>query len=129
MVADRVWLRPQAPVSNKAKDAAAAERDMRLFRDVVFWRVRTGSQQRGRPRISDHCNSYLWRFRQRGKMCVFNAMSVEYALINSTIVPAHQTASGTKGDPASGYHARGGLILHVTPTGCFKSRVRAARPR
>jgi transposase len=72
----------------------------------VLSRARTGSPWRDRPGEFGKWNSVFTRFRWWAKAGVFERVfeqwsdepDFEYALIDGTIVPAHQKASGAKGD-------------------------------
>ena len=80
-------------------------KDNRLFLEAVLWRVRTGSPWRDLPSGFGNWNSVFQRFRRWVRAGVFERLfervsdepDFEYALIDGTIVPAHQEASGAKG--------------------------------
>ena len=105
VVTDSFWKRLEVHLPGKASDAGATAKDNRLFLEAVFWRVRTGSPWRDLPPTFGNWNSQFRRFRRWARTGVFeslfNAMSddpdLEYALIDGTIVQAHQKASGAKG--------------------------------
>ena len=105
VVTDQVWQRLEVYLPGKASDAGATAKDNRLFLEAVFWRVRTGSPWRDLPPAFGNWNTQFRRFRRWAKTGVFeslfNAMSndpdLEYALIDGTIVQAHQKATGAKG--------------------------------
>ena len=105
----RAKIAPLLP--GKAGDPGATGRDNRRFMEAVLWRVRTGSPWRDLPQDFGNWNSVFKRFRRWAKAGVFerlfNAISdepdLEHALIDGTIVQAHQKASGAKGDTASSH--------------------------
>ena len=96
-------LEPHLP--GKKSDSGVTGKDNRLFLEAVFWRVRTGLPWRDLPSEFGHWNSVFRRFRRRAKGGVFERLFMEirgdpdfeYALIDGTVVQAHQKASGAKG--------------------------------
>src|SRR4051795_9425966 len=80
-------------------------RDNRMFVEGVLWIVRTGSPWRDLPETFGEWNSVFRRFSRWSAKGVwqriFTAMSddpdFEYLIVDSTIVRAHQHASGAKG--------------------------------
>ena len=101
MTSGRGWGR-FCPVKT---DSGATGKDNRLFLEAVLWRVRTGLPWRDLPREFGNWNSVFRRFRRWAEAgvfeCLFREMSgdpdFEYALVDGTIVQAHQKASGSKG--------------------------------
>ena len=79
-------------------------RDNRLFVEAVLWIVRTGSPWRDLPEVFGEWNSVFRRFSRWSRKGVwlrmFQAMSddpdFEYLIVDSTIIRAHQHASGAK---------------------------------
>ncbi len=107
VVSDSVWEQIEPLTPGKASDPGATARDTRLFLEAVLWRVRTGSPWRDLPSAFGNWNSIFQRFRRWAKAGVFAKIfeklsgepDFEYALIDGTIVTAHQKASGAKGGP------------------------------
>ncbi len=105
MVSDAVWEKVASLLPGKASDPGVTGKDNRLFLEAVLWRVRTGSPWRDLPSGFGHWNSVFQRFRRWVRAGVFDRLfervsdepDVEYALIDGTIVTAHQKASGAKG--------------------------------
>ena len=105
VVTDRMWQRLAPHLPGKASDAGATARDNRLFLEAMFWRVRTGTPWRDLPPAFGNWNTQFRRFRRWAQTGVFESLfkamsdepDLEYALIDGTIVQAHQKASGAKG--------------------------------
>ena len=104
MVGDAVWEKIAPLLPGKASDPGATAKDNRLFLEAVLWRVRTGVPWRDLPSDFGHWNSVFQRFRRWVKggvfarvfECLSDEPDFEYALVDGTIVPAHQKASGAK---------------------------------
>jgi transposase len=79
-------------------------RDNRMFVEAVLWIVRTGSPWRDLPEVFGDWNSVFRRFSRWSHKGIwwriFAAMSddpdFEYLIVVSTIIRAHQHASGAK---------------------------------
>ncbi len=105
VISDDLWQRIASLLPGKAGDPGVTARNNRLFLEAVFWRVRTGSPWRDPPKAFGKWNSQFKRFRRWAKGGVFERIfnvingepDFEYALIDGTIVQAHQKASGAKG--------------------------------
>jgi transposase len=105
VVSDAVWEKVAPVLPGKAPDPGATGKDNRLFLEAVLWRARTGSPWRDLPAAFGKWNSVFTRFRRWAKAGVFERVfarlsgepDFEYALIDGTIVPAHQKASGARG--------------------------------
>ncbi|HEY8611618.1 MAG TPA: IS5 family transposase [Roseomonas sp.] len=122
-VSDAVWEKIAPLLPGKATDSGVTAKDNRLFLEAVLWRVRTGLPWRDLPEGSGRWNSVFQRFRRWVRAEVFDRIferlsdepDFEYALIDGTIVSAHQKASGAKGgtqDQAIG-RSRGGLTTKI----------------
>ena len=105
VVSEAVWERIAPLLPGKATDPGATAKDNRLFLEAVLWRVRTGSPWRDLPAGFGKWNSVFQRFRRWAAAGVFERLfahlsgepDFEYALIDGTIVTAHQKASGARG--------------------------------
>ena len=105
VLADDVWLRLAPHLPGKQGDAGMAGKDNRLFLEAVLWRVRAGLPWRDLPPDFGNWNSVYRRFRRWAENGVFERIfneisgvpDFEYAMIDGTIVQAHQKASGAKG--------------------------------
>ena len=107
VVGDAVWERVAPLLPGKASDSGVTAKDNRLFLEAVLWRVRTGLPWRDLPTAFGRWTSVVQRFRRWARAGVFERLlerlsgepDFEYALIDGTIVTAHQKASGAKGGP------------------------------
>ena len=105
VVSDAMWAKVAMLLPGKASDRGVTARDNRLFLEAVLWRVRTGLPWRDLPDDFGNWNSVFQRFRRWAVAGVFDRIfqrlsgepDFEYALIDGTIVSAHQKASGAKG--------------------------------
>ena len=105
VLTDEVWVHLERHMLGKQGDPGATGKDNRLFLEAVLWRVRTGSPWRDLPADFGNWNSVFRRFRRWAEAGVFKRMfkeisgvpDFEYAMIDGTIVQAHQKASGAKG--------------------------------
>jgi transposase len=123
VVSDAVWEKIASLLPGKASDSGVTAKDNRLFLEAVLWRIRTGSPWRDLPQGFGGWNSVFQRFRRWVRGGVFDRIfervseepDFEYALIDGTIVTAHQKASGAKGgtqNQAIG-RSRGGLTTKI----------------
>ena len=123
VVDDAAWEKVAPLLPGKPTDPGATGKDNRRFLEAVLWRVRTGVPWRDLPGAFGKWNSVFQRFRRWVKSgvfeCVFADLSdepdFEYALIDGTIVTAHQKASGARGgtqNQAIG-RSRGGLTTKI----------------
>ena len=107
---DDQWVRIKDLLPGRAGQPGAQARDNRLFVDAVLYRYRAGIPWRDLPaRFGDFRVVHLRhsRWSQSGAwQRVFEALAQdadnEYAMIDSTIVRAHQHSAGAKG----GLHKR-----------------------
>jgi transposase len=105
VISDAMWAKVAALLSGKASDRGVTAEDNRLFLEAVLWRVRAGPPWRDLPRGFGNWNSVFQRFRrwvragifERIFECLSDEPDFEYALVDGTIVSAHQKASGAKG--------------------------------
>ena len=111
---DDQWERIKDLLPGRAGQPGAQARDNRLFVDAVLYRYRAGIAWRDLPvRFGDFRVVHLRhsRWSQRGVwQRVFEALAQqadnEYAMIDSTIVRAHQHSAGAKG----GRHKRSDAV-------------------
>ena len=102
---DDQWDRIAPLLPGKSSDVGVTAKDNRLFVEAVLYRYRAGIPWRDLPeRFGDfrvvHTRHMRWS-RKGVWERVFNALADdadnEYAMIDSTIVRAHQHAAGAKG--------------------------------
>jgi transposase len=106
-ISDALWEKIWRLLPGKTSDSGVTARDNRLFLEAVLWRVRAGLPWRDLPGEFGHWNTVFQRFRRWTKAGGFervfaqarDAPDFEYALIDGTIVTAHQKASGAKRGP------------------------------
>jgi len=98
------WDRISGLIIGRPDQKGSTGRDNRMFVEGVLWIVRTGSPWRDLPDVFGDWNSVFRRFSRWSQKGVwrriFDAMSddpdFEYLIVDSTIVRAHQHASGAK---------------------------------
>ncbi|MGO4404402.1 IS5 family transposase [Bosea sp. RAF48] len=120
---DDQWERLSPHIIGDERTRGSSGRDNRMFVEAVLWIVRTGSPWRDLPEVFGDWNSVFRRFSRWSHKGVwwriFAAMSddpdFEYLIVDSTIIRAHQHASGAKKgaeDQALG-RSRGGLSTKI----------------
>ena len=102
---DDQWERIEIHLPGKESDCGVTAADNRLFVEAVLYRYRAGIPWRDLPeRFGDYrvIHTRHMRWSRKGVWAfVFKALSRdsdnEYAMIDSTIVRAHQHSAGAKG--------------------------------
>ena len=102
---DGHWQRISGLIIGRPDQRGSTGRDNRMFVEGVLWIVRTGAPWRDLPQTFGEWNSVFRRFSRWSEKGIwtrlFEAMSddpdFEYLIVDSTIVRAHQHASGAKG--------------------------------
>jgi transposase len=105
VLSDEQWRKICGLIIGRPDQRGSTGRNNRMFVEGVLWIVRTGSPWRDLPEAFGEWNSVFRRFsRWSAKEVwqrIFAALSddpdFEYLIIDSTIVRAHQHASGGKG--------------------------------
>jgi len=105
VLSDEQWACISGLIIGRPDQRGSTGRDNRMFVEGVLWIVRTGSPWRDLPEVFGEWNSVFRRFSrwsQKGVwQRIFDALSddpdFEYLIIDSTIIRAHQHASGAKG--------------------------------
>jgi transposase len=101
---DDQWARISQHIIGDERTRGTSGRDNRLFVEAVLWIVRTGAPWRDLPEVFGPWNSVFRRFSRWSRKGVwqriFEALSddpdFEYLIVDSTIVRAHQHASGAQ---------------------------------
>ena len=103
---DDEWQRIEHLLPGKEGDPGRTARDNRLFVNAVLWILRTGAPWPDLPERFGKYNSVFQRFNRWSKkgiwQRVFEALQdpdLEWLMIDSTTVRAHQHASGQKKAP------------------------------
>jgi putative transposase len=105
---DAQWRRIEPLIPGKKGDKGRHGADNRLLVDAVLWLVRASAPWRDLPEEFGNWNSVFRRFRRWAKKAVWKRLftelgenpDLEYLIIDSTIVRAHQHAAGAqKGGP------------------------------
>ena len=102
MLSDAAWERMAPLIIGRPDQKGSTGRDNRMFVEGVLWIVRTGSPGRDLPDAFGEWNSVFRRFSRWSQKGIwhriFEAMSddpdSEYLIVDSTIIRAHQHASG-----------------------------------
>lgn len=105
VLSDARWERISGLIIGRPGQRGSTGRDNRMFVEGVLWIVRTGSPWRDLPQAFGAWNSVFRRFSRWSAKGVwqriFDALAddpdFEYLIVDSTIVRAHQHASGAKG--------------------------------
>ncbi len=106
---DETWRCIEPLISGKPGDRGRHGKDNRLFVDGVLWLARAGAPWRDLPEEFGNWNSVFQRFRRWAKKGVWESIfsvlginpDLEYLIIDSTVVRAHQHAAGAKKGGAS----------------------------
>ena len=103
-ITDRDWDRIKDLLPGQAGQPGVTAKDNRLFIDAVLWIARTGAPWRDLPERFGNWNSVWRRFDRWAKKGVWRrAMEalqdpdLEWLLLDSTVIRAHQDAAGKKG--------------------------------
>lgn len=102
-IADENWQRIKDLLPGKEGDPGRTADDNRLFINAVLWIGRTGAPWPDLPERFGKYNSVFQRFNRWSKKGVWQAVfkalqepDLEWLMIDSTIVRAHQHAAGQK---------------------------------
>jgi len=104
-IKDYEWVRLEPLLPGKVGDVGRSAADNRLFINAVLWVARSGAPWRDLPERFGNWNSVYQRFRRWSKkgvwQQVFEALQepdLDWLLLDSTTVRAHQHAAGQKND-------------------------------
>ena len=102
-ITDQQWQRVAHLLPGKVGDVGQSAADNRLFINAVLWIARSGAPWRDLPERFGLWNSVYRRFRRWAKAGVWQQVFVdlqepdlEWLMIDSTVVRAHQHAAGQK---------------------------------
>ena len=101
---DAQWVKMEPFCLGKPSDPGRTGSDGRLFLEAILWIARTCSPWRDLPPAFGKWNTVFKRFRDWVKADVFKRMfdavsddpDMEYAMIDATIVRAHQHSAGAR---------------------------------
>jgi transposase len=103
-ISDANWDRIKDRLPGRPGLHGKAAKDNRLFVDAVLWIAQTGAPWRDLPERFGHGNSVGRRFDRWARkgvwQRVFEALQdpdLEWLILDSTVVRAHQHAAGQKG--------------------------------
>ena len=105
VLSDEQWDRISGLIIGRPDQRGSTGHDNRMFVEGALWIVRTGSPWSDLPQIFGGWNSVFRRFSRWSAKGVWERMfaaladdpDFEYLIVDSTIVRAHQHASGAKG--------------------------------
>lgn len=104
-IEQEAWERIEGLLPGKAGDPGVTAADNRLFINAVYWIAKTGAPWRDLPPRFGPWNSVFQRFNRWSKKGVWQKVAsaladdpdLEWLMIDSTVVRAHQHAAGKKG--------------------------------
>jgi len=104
-LSDGQWLQIEPHLPGRKADPGRTGKNNRLFVDAVLWIAKTGAPWRDLPKRFGNWNSVFQRYNRWCKRDVWQRVlealggepDLEYLLLDSTIVRAHQHAAGAKG--------------------------------
>jgi putative transposase len=102
-ITDQQWQKMESLLPGKSGDVGRSAVDNRLFINAVLWIARSGAPWRDLPERFGKWNSVYRRFRRWAQediwQKIFEALQepdLDWIMIDSTIVRAHQHAAGQK---------------------------------
>ena len=103
-ITDERWERIKALLPGQPGDPGVTAKDNRLFLDAVLWIAKTGAPWRDLPARFGPWGSVWKRFDRWAKKGVWQRVfetlqdpDLEWMILDSTVVRAHQHAAGKKG--------------------------------
>ena len=122
-ITDRQWEVVSPFLSGKATDCGVTAKDNRLFFNAVVWFMRAGCPWADLPERFGLANTVGKRFRRLARRGVWKrafdalqAPDLEWVMLDSTVVRAHQHSAGQKNsDPATEClgRSRGGISTKI----------------
>jgi len=111
-ISDEHWERIKDLLPGRAGDPGVTAKDNRLFVNAVLWIAKTGAPWRDLPERFGNWNSVWRRFDRWGTKGVWKRVfetlqdpDLEWMVIDSTVIRAHQHAAGKKGGRAMPHSA------------------------
>lgn len=102
-ISDEQWERVKGFLPGKEGDPGVTAADNRLFLDAVLWIAKTGAPWRDLPDRFGNWNSAWRRFDRWARKGVWQRLfeelqdpDLEWLLLDSSIIRAHQHAAGAK---------------------------------
>lgn len=102
-ISDEDWQRIEHLLPGKSTDPGRTAEDNRRFINAVLWIARSGAAWRDLPERYGNHNSVYQRFNRWSKKGVWERVfaalqepDLEWVMLDSTIVRAHQHAAGQK---------------------------------
>ena len=102
-ITDEHWHRIESLLPGKEGDPGVTARDNRLFINAVLWIGKTGAPWRDLPERFGNWNSVWRRFNRWAAKGVWEQLfrefqdpDLEWLMLDSTVVRAHQHAAGAK---------------------------------
>ena len=130
-IRDDQWARIELLLPGKPEDPGQTAADNRLFIDAVLWIGRTGAPWRDLPERYGKWNSVFQRFSRWAKNGVWERIfevlqepDLEWMMIDTTIVRAHQHAAGQK--KATPAPKRSAAAAAASPRKCTRQSTRSA---
>ena len=104
-ISDKNWQRIEHLLPGRAGDPGVTAADNRSFINAVFWIAKTGAPWRDLPSRFGKWNSVFKRFDRWSQKGVWQRVvealggdaDLEWLMIDSTVIRAHQHAAGKKG--------------------------------
>ena len=143
-LSDEQWLKIEPHLPGRKADPGRTGKNNRLFVNAVLWIAKTGAPWRDLPERFGNWNFVFQRYNRWCKQGVWQRIletlggepNLEYLLLDSTIVRAHQHAAGAKGGAQRSTRAFSRRLEHENPRrrrqawpagSFFPDRRRAAR--
>nr|WP_255474075.1 IS5 family transposase [Pontibacter qinzhouensis] len=121
-ISDQAWHRISGLLPGKSTDVGRTARDNRQFLNAVLWIARSGAPWRDLPERFGPWNSVYQRFRRWARKGVWQQVfeelqepDLDWLLLDSTTIRAHQQAAGQKNNAAAEAlgRSRGGFSTKV----------------
>ena len=108
-LSDEQWVQIEPLLPGRKGDPGRSGKNNRRFVDAIVWIAKTGAPWRDLPERFGRWNSVFQRYNRWCKRGIWERVcealggdsDLEYLLLDSTIVRAHQHAAGAKGGRAT----------------------------